>query len=242
MYRTGLAMEAADQMGGSGGTRVIRRRFGHTRVTDIRVSGSDAGRIGKAAGRYITIEGDPADHAVRLLLQKALEQLLPREGIILAAGMGNPDVARDSLGPRAIARLHSGGKRRVLAAMETDVSAKTGIDTARMVRAVARELNVSCVLAVDALACRDPQCIGRTVQVSDAGIQPGSGIDEHSPALDRSFAGVPVIAVGVPMVSALSGITGNPAHKSYLASLVNEDEAAEIWAAVIAQAVNGITC
>ena len=239
MRRTGLALEAA-QLNGGNGTRVIRRRFGQTAVTDVRVSGMDSLRIGKKAGRYITIEGEPTAHSVAMLLEKALEQLLPREGMILAAGLGNPDIARDSLGARTVRRLVGGGRRRSLAAMETDVASNTGIETARMVRGVAKELGVSCVLAIDALACCDPLRIGRTVQVSDTGLQPGSGICEDSSALDRRFAGVPVIAVGVPMVSELSGITGNPMHRGYLAAPANEDELSELWAETIAGAVNGL--
>ncbi len=237
MQRTGLAAEAAELATGLHGTRAVSRRFGNARVTDVRVDKTDARRIGKSAGRYITIEGEPTEHAVVLLLQKALEQLLPREGQILVAGLGNPDIARDSLGARTVRLLRS-GTRRPLAAMETDVATNTGIETARMVRGVAMELNVSCVIAVDALACCDPKRIGRTVQISDTGLQPGSGVREDSVVLCREMAGVPVIAVGVPMVSELSAVTGNPAHKGYLAASADEDEQARIWAEVIATAIN----
>ncbi len=238
MHRTGLALEAAITIGAECGTKIVRRRFGRVCVTDVRVNKLDAYRIGKAAGRYITIEGDPTEHAVSTLLEKALHQLLPIKGHILVAGLGNPDVARDSLGVRVIRKLNCGSTNSRVVAIETDVSAKTGIETARMVRGVACELNVSCVLAVDALACCDPLKIGKTVQVSNTGVQPGSGVHSDSPALDRGFVGVPVIAVGVPMVSELSGITGNQAHTNYLAAPANEDELSEIWAEVIAKAVN----
>ena len=239
MYRTGLAFEAAQNFGIGTSSGIVRRRFGKAFVTDAKVSRSDSRKVGAAAGRYITIEGDPQEHVVLMLLQKALEQLLPREGLILAVGLGNPDVARDSLGSRVVEQLRCYGR---LAAMETDVAAKTGIETARMVKAVAKEMNAACVLAVDALACRDPLKIARTVQVSDTGIRPGSGVFTDSPALAKSFVGVPIVAVGVPMVSELSGITGNKAHKSYLAAPPNEDELTKLWAEVIAEAVNTAIC
>lgn len=240
MNRTGLAMEAAIINGAECGTKIVRRRFGRVCVTDVRVNNLDAHRIGKRAGRYITIEGDPMEHAVPMLLEKALQQLLPIKGRMLVAGLGNPDVARDSLGVRVIRKLNCGSADSRVVAIETDVSAKTGIETARMVRGVACELNVSCVLAVDALACCDPLKIGKTVQVSDTGVQPGSGVHCDSPALDRGFVGVPVVAVGVPMVSELSGITGNQSHINYLAAPANEDELSEIWAGVIAEAVDSL--
>lgn len=239
MYRTGLAVEMAQGSRSGAGSAMVRRRFGNAYVTDARVSRSDSRKVGTAAGRYITIEGEPHEHVVSMLLQKALEQLLPREGLILAAGLGNPDIARDSLGSAVVGRLNSFGR---VVAIETDITAKTGIETARMVKAVANELKVSCVLAIDALACRDPLKIGRTVQVSDAGLRPGSGVFADSPALTKSYVAAPVVAVGVPMVSELYGITGNAAHKGYLAAPPNEDELTQQWAEVISVAVNNIGC
>lgn len=239
MYRTGLAIEAARPMSVVNGSKFIQRQFGDISVTDVCISKEDAMRSDKTEGRYITIEGGVRDDAVVVLIKKTLEQLLPEDGLILAAGMGNPDVARDSLGPRTMRLLQRDGTRSI-AVMETDVSAKTGIDTARLIRAVARELGASCVLAIDALACREPQHIGRTVQISDAGISPGSGISEHSPALERGFVGVPVIAVGVPMVSVLSGITDDPMHRGFLISPANEDQLADEWADIIARAINEV--
>ncbi len=237
MYRTGLAIEAANNNGIGSGSKMVRRRFGNAHVTDVHVSRSDSHKVGAAAGRYITIESSPQEHVVALLLQKALEQLMSPKGLILAAGLGNPDIARDSLGARTVERLHTFGRIR---AMETDISAKTGIETARMVRAVAKEIGACCVLVIDALACSDPVRIGRTVQVSDTGLRPGSGVFANSPALNKGFIGAPIVAVGVPMVSELYGITGNVAHKGYLAAPPNEDELTDLWAEVIAQAVNAL--
>lgn len=242
MYRTGLAVEAAESAGNISGTKVVRRRFGGAKITDVRISKEGSGHIGKPEGRYITIEGEAHEHAVQMLLTKALEQLLPRKGTVLVAGLGNPDITHDSLGARVVRLLRCGGERRRFAAIETDVAANTGIETAKMVRAVARELDAACVLAIDALACRDPLRIGRTVQVSDSGIQPGSGVMAESAALTKEFVGVPVIALGVPMVSLLSGIMGIPRYKDYLVSPVDEDLLTVHWAEVIGGAVNGLVC
>lgn len=240
MFRTGLAFEAAELAENSVGTSVKRKRFGAVKICDVRVGTEDAQRIGKAAGRYITIEGSPTEHAAAWLLQKALEQLVPRKGLILAAGLGNPDIAHDSLGARSVRLLSCGVGRRSLAAIETDVAANTGIETALMVKAVARELKASCVLAIDALACKDPLHIGTTVQISDTGIQPGSGVAADRTVITRDFVGVPVIAVGVPMVSQLSGLTDDARHKEYLISHANEERLTTQWSEIIAAAVNGL--
>lgn len=233
-------MEAAKGVGSISGTKVLRRRFGAAVITDVRISVGDAARIGKTAGRYITIEGEPSEHAVAMLLQRALEQLLPRKGVILAAGLGNPDIMHDSLGARVVRGLVCGGARRRFVAVETDIAANTGIETAKMVRAVSREIGADCVLAIDALACENPLRIGKTVQISDTGIQPGSGVTEKSPALTAAYAGAPVIAVGVPMVSELSGLTDNKRHGGYLVSAVDENILTEQWSRIIAQAINGL--
>ncbi len=242
MYRTGLMIEMAEAVGDIHGTRVTRRRVGKVLVTDIRVSSESAKLLGKPKGRYITVDGEPQEHAVSRVLEKALEQFLPWRGTILVAGLGNPDVTRDSLGSACVSRLLTRkGERRRLVAVETDIGAKTGIETARMVRAIAREMNVTCVLAIDALACADPRRIGRTVQLSDTGIQPGSGVHTDSPALTSDFVGVPVVAIGVPMVSELFSVTGEPSHKGLLAAPPDEDVLAALWAEAIAGAVNSLS-
>ncbi|MBQ8170925.1 MAG: GPR endopeptidase [Oscillospiraceae bacterium] len=240
MFRTGLAVETAEYAEGLCGTRMTRRRVGRVKVTDIRISEKDADRLGKNAGRYISIEGDPQERMMPMLVCKALEQLIPHRGTILVAGLGNPDVAYDSLGSRCVGMIDRKNEHRKIAAIETDVAAKTGIDTACMIRAVARELEASCVIAVDALACREPLRAGSTIQISDTGLQPGSGVTEQTPVLDADFVGVPVIAVGVPMVSELWAITHNNMHKGILAAPANVPMLTAAWAGVISAAINDI--
>ena len=240
MFRTGLAIETAEYAEGLCGTKMTRRRVGRIKITDIRIGENDAQRLGKSAGRYISIEGDPQERMMPLLVCKALEQLIPHKGTILVAGLGNPDVAYDSLGSRCVGMIDRKNGRRKIAAIETDVAAKTGIDTACMIRAVTRELEATCVIAVDALACRDPRRAGGTIQISDTGLQPGSGVTEQTPVLDTDFVGVPVIAVGVPMVSELWAITHNNMHRGILAAPANVSQLAAVWAQVIAAAIGDI--
>ena len=76
-----------------------------------------------------------------------------------------------------------------------------------MVQAVARDLRPDVVIAVDALACSEPERLCRTIQISDTGVTPGSGVGNHREALDRDSFGVPVIAVGVPTVMDISVVS-----------------------------------
>ena len=76
----------------------------------------------------------------------------------------------------------------------------TGVESGELARAVAERIRPGCIIAVDALASRSLKRVCRTVQLSDTGISPGSGVGNHRHALDRSTLGVPVLAVGVPTV------------------------------------------
>lgn len=171
MKKTDLAVESAQLAAGMPGIRTVNRTIGGVKITDITIpEGISATR---PAGRYITLEGDPAAPQLAALLSRAIGRLLPPEGLILAAGLGNPDITRDSLGAFTIRKLVPlTGNRYSLAAMETDVSARTGIETVRMLRAVAAEMNAACIFAVDSLCCRDPFRMCRTVQLSTGGITP----------------------------------------------------------------------
>ena len=240
--RTGLALETAKLCPRGTGVRLKSHSFGGAMVTDVAVDKSAARRIGKPSGRYITIEGEPDCDAVGVLLTKALVQLLPVRGNLLIAGLGNPSVTHDSLGALAVRSIapKSGGAISVTA-LETDIAARTGIETARMVRAVADEIGADCIVAIDALACSDISRIGKTVQITDAGIIPGSGASNHRTEISRRTMGIPAIAVGVPTAAELSAITGKSEHKGYLVSAGNVDILTKIWAESIAHAINHIT-
>ena len=93
------------------------------------------------------------------------------------------------------------------------------------------------IIAVDSLCCDDPGRLYRTVQLTDAGITPGSGA--AAPLSERS-AGIPVIAVGVPSAALLSSITGDQAHQRFLAAPSDEDVQSLIWADCIAAAISAV--
>lgn len=239
MKKTDLAVESAQLAAGMPGIRTVNRTIGGVKITDITIpEGISATR---PAGRYITLEGDPAAPQLAALLSRAIGRLLPPEGLILAAGLGNPDITRDSLGAFTIRKLVPlTGNRYSLAAMETDVSARTGIETVRMLRAVAAEMNAACIFAVDSLCCRDPFRMCRTVQLSTGGITPGSGVEHSRRELSRKTAGVPVVACGVPTATLVSSITGEKAHSRFLAAPLDENIQVQLWAECISRAVGAV--
>lgn len=241
MDNSGLAFEAAHILTKNDGVRAASRKIGEVKITDVRLSASAAKSIGRRAGRYITLHGDPHTEGMTALLRRAILQVIPPRGKILAAGLGNPDVTQDSLGAESVRRLAARkGCRYSLAAIETDVAAKTGIETARLVKAAARELKADCVMAIDALSCENPRYIGKTVQIGSAGLIPGSGVGAASGGLTEHEIGCPVVAVGVPAVSALSGISHSAADKEFLVSTANIDIIIGMWSEVIAAAIDSI--
>lgn len=242
MDKSGLTMEAARILTKKDGASVITRQIGSVKITDVKLSADAASRIGRREGRYITLQGEPDAEGMTALLRRALLQLLPPRGKLFAAGLGNPDVTQDSLGAVCVRSMTARrGSRYSLAAIETDVAAKTGLETARLVKAAARELRADCVIAIDALSCNDPSYIGKTVQLGSAGIIPGSGTGMGADGeLTPELLGCPIASVGVPAVTALSSVTHNPAHSPYLISPADIDTIINMWAEVIGGAIDSI--
>lgn len=238
MDKTGLAMEAAQIFTEKEGVSAVSRTIGAVKITDVKIRENAAREIGKSAGRYITLEGEPSDFGMTALLQRALGRIVPERGRLFAAGLGNPDITPDSLGALSVRGITKRKTRHfLLSAIETDVAAKTGLDTAKLVRAAARELPADCVVVIDALACNNPRYIGKTVQITDAGLIPGSGAGSRREQISRKTLGVPVAAIGVPTVTALSSVTKNPADSSFLVTTGDVDVIVRQWAEVISGAL-----
>lgn len=238
--RTGLAMEAAAHIKCSG-IKVTNKKIGGVEVTDTRISEVAAKTFGMGRGRYISIEASPKAEIVCALLKRGLEQLLPSTGNALVVGVGNADITQDSLGPKVAALLSpNDGKRYNVRVFSAAVSAKTGIDTADMVRSAARAAGADVVIAIDALACEELSRIGKTVQLTDAGIVPGAGASDAKGELSEKSIGVPCIAVGVPTVAELSSVTGKMEHNGMLVSTAYCDTMIQLWAEVIATALSAV--
>ena len=217
--RTDLAAEQAARLEGQlpEGLEVINRSFGLVNVQRVRIKGQKAASLlGKPIGNYYTIEGRKFTHSVddskdqMLATAAVLKKLLPAEGAVLVVGLGNRSVTPDSLGPRVADRIlatrHMGetlrraSSLRQTAVLSTGVLPQTGLEVAEQTAWAVKELSPAAVVAVDALAAATAERLGRTIQICDAGITPGSGVRGNHLPLCRSTLGVPVLAVGVPMV------------------------------------------
>ncbi len=239
MDKSGLAVETAQSMPQSDIIRAVTRSVGDVKITDVRIGEDPHKKIGKRPGRYITLEGEPHFAGMTALIRRALEQVIPPRGKLFAVGLGNPDITPDSLGAAVVRGIvPRTGKRHKLFAIETDVAAKTGLESARLVKAAAREFRADCVIAVDALACTDPHNIGKTVQISDAGLIPGSGADLSCGELSKETLGIPVAAIGVPTMALLSSVTAKKADSAFHVTTADIDVLIKIWAEAVAAALD----
>ncbi len=218
--RTDLALEAADGLAEDTGVTQTARQEGEVTVTRTAVtSAAAAERLGKPVGRYITVEVPPlTDDEERLeqharLIASELGDLLPKEGTVLVVGLGNASITPDALGPQVadmvLATRHIRGEwarslglddLRPVAVFPTGVLGQTGVESSELTRSLCKTLTPAAIIAVDALAARSLARLGRTVQICDTGIAPGSGVGNDRRALTAELLGVPVIGLGVPTV------------------------------------------
>lgn len=183
------------------------------------LAGEGARRLGKAPGRYFTLilperlgrgEGE-FSRCVRAVAELIRRCLPARAETVLAAALGNPDITPDALGPLAaesiLATRHLKRDRPAdfaafcsLALCRPGVLGTTGMESALQVRTLCRELQPDLVLVIDALAGAEAEHLCRTVQITDAGIAPGSGVGNNRLEFSRQSLGLPVVAIGMPTV------------------------------------------
>ena len=201
--------------------------------------------LGRPMGVYVTLSC-PQRMSIELGTRSALSEALGRAiagmlpeacRTVLVAGLGNRTVTPDALGPRTVERVlvtrHMDGclpqdvseRLRSVCAAAPGVLGVTGIETAEVLRGMVEHVRPDAMIAVDALAARSSQRICSTIQIADTGITPGSGVGNHRKALTAQTLGIPVIAVGVPMVVYASTIARDA--MGYLSAIDGASEADE---------------
>ena len=220
-FRTDLAVEAAVKCPASeedvAQETVKMGRLTLRRTRILTPQGEAA--VGKPRGRYVTAELPPlTDHEEDLaqfaaVIGRELAAMIPPEGTVLVVGLGNRNMTPDALGPATaemvLATRHIRGEfaraagltdLRPTAVVTPGVLGQTGTESSETVRGVCREIHPAAVMVIDALAAGDVSRLGRTVQLCDSGIAPGSGVGNDRRPLNREVLGVPVIGVGIPTV------------------------------------------
>ncbi len=218
--RTDLAIENTESDEHLKGIEKEEIYQGTLKITRISVTNKEtADIIGKPVGKYITIECLPiTDNIGELkneteIIGKEIKKFLPDEGEILVAGLGNKAITPDALGVRSMeyilatrhikgefARVAGLDKLRGVSVITTGVMGQTGIETGEIIESIVRKIKPAVLIAVDALAAKDVSRLGCTVQISNTGINPGSGVGNRRKGINERNIGIPVIAVGIPTV------------------------------------------
>lgn len=135
-------------------------------------------------------------------ISRLLAPYFERKRRILLVGLGNPKMVVDALGAETSERLNAGRRgRRSLTTLVPSVYGVTGLESATVVRGVAREISPDLVLAVDTLATRRAERLCRALQIGNVGIAPGGGVGNRREMLSAESLGVPVVSIGVPLLA-----------------------------------------
>ena len=226
--RTDLALEERESFDGSGveihGVEVEEScdEERDVRLTRVKiVSERGAREMGKSRGTYLTLEApglaspdEDYHREVSEMIADLLRELTGTAESVLVAGLGNRDVTPDALGPQAVSNLmitrhliREYGREMmgmdgccVVSGIVPGVMAQTGMETSEILQGIIEETRPDLLIVIDALAARSTRRLGRTVQITDTGIQPDSGVGNHRGSLTKESLGIPVIAIGVPTV------------------------------------------
>lgn len=257
---TDLAMEARESNSALNGVSEERTDNEHYSVSRIKIDTDEAASaLQKSKGLYITIEAPDLVlrepeliKAVTEALSAELTGLIDKGGAsdtVLVAGLGNRAVTPDALGPKTAEKIlvtrHikqympdaiPNGVRSVCA-VSPGVLGVTGIETMEVIQGIVERSKPSLIIAIDSLSSRRTERIASTIQLCDAGIQPGAGVGNIRSGLDEASLGIPVIAVGVPLVVYASTISRDTIGliASELGLLGNEEKIKELAAKAISE-------
>ncbi|MBQ7740111.1 MAG: GPR endopeptidase [Eubacterium sp.] len=221
--RTDLALESYETKAKTKLDGVIVREKGN--LTSVEINNKNGAKaLGKPEGEYLTLKVKSFVNDTDIFdgrlgeFSSALSSLLPEKiDSALVVGLGNKNITADSLGPKtnnyllSTRHIISELKKTAgfeglfnLASLVPGVLGETGIESAEIIKGVSNVINPSLIIAVDALAASDIERLGTTVQFSNVGIAPGSGVGNHRFELSEKTLGVPVISIGIPTVVSTS--------------------------------------
>ena len=233
--RTDLAVECFESTEKTKLDGVIVRE--NNAVTTVEVTNENGAlALGKPKGKYVTLNVQSFVTDTNVFDERlnefssVLKTVLPKNvASVLVVGVGNENITADSLGPKTndyvLATRHilpdlqkslAADDLFNVATVTTGVLGETGIETAEIVKGIVRQISPDCVIAVDALAASSAERLGTTIQFSDSGISPGSGVGNHRDEISSATVGVPVIAIGIPTVVSTGVISGDGSDTAFV--------------------------
>lgn len=248
----------------------------HVKSNIVKITNKEGEKaIGKPIGTYITFdikdlrfstdeELEDISNKISTEIKNIVDSNINKNDEVLVVGLGNEFVTPDSLGPKVVSEIEVtrhllkyapecvvDGARSV-SAVSPGVLGNTGIETLEIIKGIVDNIKPKLVIVIDSLASRSIQRISSTVQISDTGIVPGAGVGNTRKELSKNTLGVPVVAIGVPMVVDLATITDEcldlfieklqdeAKSNKYLNDLKNQDNYEEIKSSLVPNNMNMI--
>lgn len=231
MMYTDLAVEIQEECSGRQGEipGVVLEQYKEDgkgiRVTKIQIQTADgAKRMGRPIGNYMTLESADKEHSdehsdknlsgTKLpdtnLLASYINGLLPSSAhSFLIVGLGNANMTADALGPLTIEKMAQSGMASHTSMIVPGVFAQTGMESSEIIQGIVQQTSPDCIITIDALAARSAFRLGTTVQLTDTGIRPGSGVGNARKGITKENMKIPVIAIGIPTVVSAAAIVSD---------------------------------
>lgn len=205
------------------------------KITNITLNEQEAKEINKKEGNYTTIEFEDVtdsenQNKLIQIFTEELKTMLKNQNIkdddmCLVLGLGNEKSTPDSLGPLVVSKtlvtnyiyLYGSldeGFRRVCA-ISPGVMGETGIETSDLLKSIVDTIKPNFVITIDALAASSVERVNKTIQMTDSGINPGSGVGNKRKEISKEILGIPTIAIGVPTVVDAASIVSDTINYLY---------------------------
>ena len=230
---TDLAIDIIENNTNLDGVKQVIKNIEGITVTDVELDKENS--LAKKAGNYVTIEFDDITDtdnykkvkAVFILeLRRMFDKMnIKKKDTCLFIGLGNAKSTPDSLGPKVskdiIVTKHIydlgdlDDKYRVVSLITPGVTGTTGIETSDIIESIVKKTNPDFIVAVDALASGSIDRVNKTIQMTDTGIHPGSGIGNSRKEISKDTISIPVLAIGVPTVVDASVIVSDTINYMY---------------------------
>ena len=246
LIRTDLVMELVDE----NNENMVAEKLDDITITTVNVKKEISSKIGKKEGIYVTISFDDITNfetrekvgkALEMEITKIIKRLNIKEDYeCLVIGLGNVKSTPDALGPLVIQNtlvtrhlfiLNTNIKdgMRKVSAISPGVMGTTGIETSDIIKAIVDKIKPDFVITIDSLAALSIDRVNKTIQMTDTGIHPGSGIGNHRKEISKDTINVPVIAIGVPTVVESATIVNDTInylfkHLSYMKSNLDKSK------------------
>lgn len=283
-FNTDMADERVDEykiinnMSAIDGIEITEEKHEEFKVTEVNVINENgANAIEKDIGKYITFEMDNIKYIndinkVTEKIKQILNELIQKEKSVMVVGLGNMYVTPDALGAKVVkgievtrhilllAKEILSENTREVSAICPGVMGNTGIQTSEIITAVSKIVSPEYIIVIDSLMSKSIKRVGASIQISNVGITPGSGITGINSKIDEKSTGAKVIALGVPMVVDMATITNEALNKienttdeknerykkiadildteNYIVTPKDIDELIEIMANIISKSIN----